>query len=91
MDDFSFAYKYNQAGSTSGAAPYARIWLDTNKDGVWTNGPDKSVMFDPSMGGIVTPAKSTDLTFGTADDSVRYADDPRQRPPEDVGRGRRRS
>ena len=75
VNDFSFTFNYKQAGNLSGATPYARIWLDTNHDGVWENGVDASIMFDPSNGGPVTPAQQVDQTFGTADDSVRYTDD----------------
>jgi len=69
--DYSYTYNYRQAGTTSGAAPYARILLDSDADGA----TDTDVILDPSMGGAVTPVQSTDLTFGTGDNSVRYGDD----------------
>jgi hypothetical protein len=71
VDDYSFTFNYKQAGSLSGATPYARIFLDTNHDGV----TDADVMLDPSLGGLVTPVQGADQTFGTNDDSVRYGDD----------------
>jgi hypothetical protein len=71
VDDYSFTFNYKQAGNLSGAAPYARIFLDTNHDGA----TDADVILDPSRGGLVTPVQSADQTFGTDDDSVRYGDD----------------
>ena len=71
VDSFKFDFTYNQAGSLTGATPYGRIWLDKDADGK----ADATVMFDPSLGGLVLPKVRTDLTFGTADDSVRYDDD----------------
>lgn len=71
VTDLSYKFNYRQAGNTTGAAPYARIFLDSNNDGV----TDTDVILDPSEGGLVTPLQSTDLTFGTGDGSVRYGDD----------------
>src|SRR3954454_10889865 len=71
VDDSSFTFNYKQAGSLSGATPYARIFLDRNDDGV----TDADVVLDPSLGGRVTPVQVADQTFGTHDDSVRYDDD----------------
>ena len=78
LHDYSFTFNYKQAGNLSGATPYARVWLDTNHDGVWENGVDAAVILDPSHGGLVTPGQRTDQTFGTADDSVRYGDERRR-------------
>jgi hypothetical protein len=64
-------FNFRQAGNLSGAAPYARIFLDSDNDGA----TDTDVILDPSKGGAVTPIQNTDLTFGTGDDSVRYGDD----------------
>jgi hypothetical protein len=75
VKDFSFTFNYNQAGSLTGATPYGRIWLDTDKDGVRSAG-DATIMLDPSLGGSkLQPMRGTDVTFGTRDDSVRYEDD----------------
>jgi hypothetical protein len=71
VDDYSFTFNYKQAGSLSGATPYARIFLDTNHDGE----TDADVVLDPSLGGLVTPVQGADQPFGTNDDSVRYDDD----------------
>ena len=71
VNDFSFTFNYKQAGNSTGAAPYARIFLDTTSDGT----TDADVILDPSLGGPVTPVQGADQTFGTADDSVRYDDD----------------
>jgi len=71
VTDFNFQFTYNQAGEVTGATPYGRIWLDNDADGK----ADAAVMFDPSLGGLVTPLVRANLTFGTADDSVRYDDD----------------
>ena len=71
VSDYSFTFNYKQAGNLSGAAPYARIFLDTDENGT----TDADVILDPSLGGLVTPVQGVDQTFGTADDSVRYDDD----------------
>ena len=71
VSGYSFTFNYKQAGNLSGAAPYARIFLDTDDDGT----ADADVILDPSLGGLVTPVQGVDQTFGTADDSVRYDDD----------------
>ena len=81
VNDYSFTFNYKQAGNLSGATPYARIFLDTDKavdsdgDGNTTNDVDADVILDPSLGGRVTPVQGADQTFGTHDDSVRYGDD----------------
>ena len=71
VNDFSFTFNYKQAGKLSGATPYARIFLDTDGNGT----TDADVILDPSLGGAVTPVQGADISFGTADDSVRYDDD----------------
>jgi hypothetical protein len=71
VNDYSFNFNYKQAGNDTGATPYARIFLDTDSDGV----TDADVILDPSLGGAVTPVQGADISFGTADDSVRYGDD----------------
>ena len=71
VSDYSFTFNYKQAGNLSGAAPYRRIFLDTDDNGT----TDADVILDPSLGGLVTPVQGVDQTFGTADDSVRYDDD----------------
>jgi hypothetical protein len=72
VNDYSFTFNYKQAGDVTGAAPYARISLDTNGD----HKTDANVILDPSLGGRVLPVQGSDITFGTADEnSVRYGDD----------------
>ncbi len=71
VNDYSFMFNYKQAGAETGAAPYARIFLDTDGD----HKTDADVILDPSLGGRVLPVQGADINFGTADDSVRYGDD----------------
>ena len=71
VKDYSFTFNYKQAGNLTGAAPYARIFLDTDGD----HKTDADVILDPSLGGRVLPVQGADISFGTADDSVRYGDD----------------
>src|SRR3954451_3142100 len=71
VNDYSFTFNYKQAGDLTGAAPYARIFLDTDGD----RKTDADVILDPSLGGRVLPVQGADINFGTADDSVRYGDD----------------
>ena len=55
----------------SGAAPYARIWLDKDGDGQ----ADHTVILDPSNCATQTPEQSKDLTRNMVDGPVRYGDD----------------
>jgi hypothetical protein len=71
VSTFSFTSNYRQSGETTGATPYGRIWLDKDGDGE----ADATVIFDPSLGGLVMPVQGVDTTFGSADNSVRYSDD----------------
>ena len=75
VGNFSFTFSYNQRENWSGAVPYGRIWLDTEKNGVW-DAADEAVMFDPSKGGAFgTLSQGIDHSFGTSDNSVRFDDD----------------
>jgi len=75
VGNFSFTFSYNQRENWSGAVPYGRIWLDTNKNGDWDSA-DEAVMFDPSKGGAFgTLSQGIDHSFGTSDNSVRFDDD----------------
>lgn len=71
LSDFSYTFTYRQAGSTTGAAPYARIFLDSDSDGL----ADSDVILDPSFCATTTPDQATDLTFQVVGNSVRYNDD----------------
>jgi len=65
VKDFSYTSNYKQAGETTGAAPYARIFLDSGQD----------VILDPSYCATQTPAQAIDKTYQMVGDSVRYGDD----------------
>jgi hypothetical protein len=65
VKDFSYTSNYKQAGETTGAAPYARIFLDSGQD----------VILDPSYCATQTPAQAVDNTHQMVGDSVRYGDD----------------
>ena len=65
VKDFSYAFNYKQSGDTTGAAPYARIFLDNGQD----------VILDPSYCATETPAQAIDKTYQIVGDSVRYGDD----------------
>ena len=71
LTDFSYTFTYRQAGNTTGAAPYLRVFLDTDADG----NVDNDVILDPSFCATTTPAQSTDLTYQMVGNSVRYSDD----------------
>lgn len=71
VTDFSYTFTYREAGVTTGAAPYARIFLDADGDGA----VDNDVVLDPSFCATVRPAISTDLTYQMVGNSVRYSDD----------------
>lgn len=71
LTDFTYAFSYRQAGESTGAAPYARVFLDTDDDGV----TDADVILDPSYCATTTPEQSKDLTYQLVGGSVRYNDD----------------
>lgn len=71
LTDFSYTFTYRQAGQTTGAAPYARVFLDSDGDGV----VDDDVVLDPSYCATTMPAQSTDLTYQLVGGSVRWDDD----------------
>ena len=81
LTDFSYTFTYRQAGATTGAAPYARVFLDadpavdTDGDGNFTNDADDDVILDPSFCATKTPEQSVDLTFQMVGNSVRFSDD----------------
>jgi hypothetical protein len=81
LTDFSYTFTYRQAGSTTGAAAYARVFLDANpavdsdSDGNPANDIDDDVVLGPSFCATVTPGQSTDLTLQMVGSSVRYDDD----------------
>lgn len=71
VTDFGYTFTYRQAGNTSGAAPYARIFLDADGNGE----VDNDVILDPSMCATQTPNQAEELTFQMVGNSVRYSDD----------------
>jgi hypothetical protein len=84
VTDFSYAFTYRQGGTTTttGAAPYARIFLDANPavdsdgDGNPSNDVNHDVILDPSLCATQTPDDATDLTFAMSKTDVRVDDDP---------------
>jgi hypothetical protein len=91
LDEFAYTFTYRQATHTTGAAPYARVFIDDNPavdadgDGVPNNDVDEDIILDPSMTGgtpapagtcpAVEPAQATDLTFSMSTHLVRLNDD----------------
>ena len=82
LNDFSYTFTYRQAGATTGAAPYARVFLDANPivdsdgDGITNNDADDDVILDPSYCATETPAQAVDQTFQMVGNSrVRFSDD----------------
>lgn len=69
LSDFSYTFTYRQAGSSTGAAPYARVFLDDGEGGI------DDVVLDPSFCATTTPAQATDLTYQVVGGSVRWDDD----------------
>jgi hypothetical protein len=81
LTDFSYTFTYREAGNTTGAAPYARVFLDADPtvdsdgDGNPANDVDSDVILDPSFCAATRPDISTDLTYQMVGNSVRYGDD----------------
>jgi hypothetical protein len=71
VKDFSYTFTYLQDGITTGAAPYARIFLDSDGD----HQADTDVILDPSLCATATPAQAKELTYQMVGGSVRYGDD----------------
>ena len=92
LSEFGYTFTYRQATDTTGAAPYARVFIDadptvdSNGDGNAANDIDHDILLDPSMEGgtpapagtcpAVEPAQATDLTFSMTTHPVRLDDDP---------------
>jgi hypothetical protein len=71
LTDFSYTFTYRQAGSTTGAAPYARVFLDADGDGI----VDNDIILDPSFCATTTPDQATELTYQMVGNSVRFNED----------------
>jgi hypothetical protein len=69
LEDFSYTFTYRQAGTTTGAAPYARVFLDDGDGGI------DDVLLDPSFCATTTPDQAVDLTYQLVGNSVRWDDD----------------
>jgi hypothetical protein len=82
LDEFAYTFTYRQATDTTGAAPYARVFIDADPavdadgDGNPANDVDHDIVLDPSNCGAVEPAQATDLTFAMSTAPVRLDDDP---------------
>jgi hypothetical protein len=91
LNEFGYAFSYRQATDTTGAAPYARVFIDDDPavdadgDGVANNDVDEDIVLDPSMEGgtpapagvcpAVEPPQATDLAFSMSSHLVRLNDD----------------
>jgi hypothetical protein len=71
LTDFSYTFTYRQAGNTTGAAPYARVFLDADGDGI----VDNDIILDPSFCATTTPDQATELTYQMVGNSVRFNED----------------
>ena len=81
LSNFGYTFTYRQAGDTTGAAPYARVFVDSDPavdsdaDGNPGNDVDHDILLDPSNCGAVLPAQATDLSLDMATSPVRLDDD----------------
>ena len=88
VTEFGYTFTYREAGNTTGAAPYARIFLDgdtttdsmdptvrNSNDGNPANDVEHDVVLDTSTCGTDVQPQSTDLTFNMNTHTVRYDDD----------------
>jgi hypothetical protein len=91
LSEFGYTFTYRQATDTTGAAPYARVFIDADPavdsdgDGNPANDVDHDIDLDPSMEGgtaapagtcpAVEPPQATDLTFNMSTHLVRFDDD----------------
>jgi hypothetical protein len=91
LSEFGYTFNYRQATDTTGAAPYARVFIDANPaadsdgDGNAANDIDHDIDLDPSMQGAtpapggacpaVEPPQATELTFTMSTHLVRFDDD----------------
>lgn len=69
LTDFSATFNYRQAGDTTGAAPYMRVFFDD------TLGNPHDIILDPSYCATTTPPQAVDLTYQMVGGSVRFDDD----------------
>jgi hypothetical protein len=91
LSEFGYTFTYRQATDTTGAAPYARVFIDadpatdSDRDGNAANDIDHDIDLDPSMAGAtpapggvcpaVEPPQATELTFNMSTHLVRFDDD----------------
>lgn len=82
LTEFGYTFTYRHADNSTGAAPYARVFIDEDPavdadgDGNAANDVQHSIILDPSNCGAVEPAQATDLTFNMSTTPVRLDDDP---------------
>jgi hypothetical protein len=77
---FGYTFTYRERGSTTGAAPYMRVFLDdpavdADGDGNPVGDIDHDVVLDPGENGTNIPPQATDVTVSTDDTTVRFDDD----------------
>jgi hypothetical protein len=81
VPSFGYTFTYRERGSTTGAAPYMRIFLDadpavdSDDDGIPNNDVDHDVILDPGENGANVPPQATDVTRSTTATTVRFDDD----------------
>jgi hypothetical protein len=91
LGEFGYTFTYRQATDTTGAAPYARVFIDadpavdSDADGDPADDVDHDIDLDPSMAGgtpapagscpAVEPPQAADLTFNMSTHLVRFDDD----------------
>ena len=82
LTGFGYTFTYRERGTTTGAAPYMRVFLDADTavdsdgDGNPANDVDHDVVLDPGENGTNVRPQATDVAVSTADTTVRFDDDP---------------
>src|SRR3954454_20770947 len=74
LTSLGYTYNYNTSDNRPVGAPYLRVFLDANGNGI-LDAPDDDVIFDATLCTKVTPPENTDNVVDVTTQTVRYNDD----------------
>ena len=72
LTGLGYTYNYNTSDDNPLGAPYLRVFLDADGDGI----ADDDVIFDPTLCATVTPPENTDISVDVTTQTVRFDNDP---------------
>jgi hypothetical protein len=75
LTSLAYTFSYRSAEGTGIAAPYLRVYTDSNGNHALDTDVDNRVILDPTFCATATPGQATLLTYEMVGNSVRYNDD----------------